>query len=73
MITDVVAWIRALMERKPWLLVGKGPSADYCDRVVPDTYHVLTLNHACSLLRPTLAHFTDLEALQISRFRGLSP
>lgn len=46
----------------PWLVVGKGPSCGYISRVDPARYHVLTLNHACRVVEPSIAHFTDLEA-----------
>lgn len=47
---------------RPWLIVGKGPSVDFITRVDPAEYHVLTLNHACRVISPTIAHFVDLEA-----------
>jgi hypothetical protein len=52
-----------------WLVVGKGPSADYLCRHDLDRYHVLTLNHACKLAVPTLAHFVDVDAMLDCRHR----
>jgi hypothetical protein len=52
----------------PWLIVGKGPSLDRFDGValagLAAAYNVLTLNHACRVIVPDLAHFCDLEALR---------
>lgn len=47
---------------RPWLIVGKGPTAARIFEVDVAKYHVLTLNHACLLVYPTLAHFVDIEA-----------
>lgn len=65
MITSVVDFVRThtLAHPRPWLVVGKGPSADYIARVDTREYNVVTLNHACRVVRPALAHFIDLEAL----------
>lgn len=64
MIQDVVAHVRALSrkDRKPWLLVGKGPTLQRHREVDFTRFHVLTLNHACLLVPATIAHFTDVEA-----------
>lgn len=56
---------------RPWLVVGKGPTADYICRVDADRYHVLTLNHACLLVPPAVAHFVDAEALESCRHQLL--
>lgn len=53
-----------------WLVVGKGPSADYLCRHDLDRYHVLTLNHACGLTVPTLAHFVDVDAFADCEWLG---
>lgn len=47
---------------KPWLIVGKGPSVDTLINIDHTAYNVLTLNHACRVVRPTLAHFVDWDA-----------
>jgi len=47
---------------RPWLVLGKGPTSDRLSGVGTAQYHVLTLNHACRLVTPALAHFVDIEA-----------
>lgn len=49
-------------DRRPWLVLGKGPSAMHLPKVDLDQYHVMTLNHACGLVNATVAHFVDLDA-----------
>lgn len=69
MIRDAVEYVEHLSGRpgKPWLIVGKGPTAVKLLEIDTSRYHVLTLNHACvpallSCMRPALAHFVDIEA-----------
>ncbi len=63
MVGNAVEWIKARsQDQRPWLLVGKGPSLDRRSEFDLSGYHVLTLNHSCLLVSPSLAHFTDLEA-----------
>lgn len=61
---NVVKFVRDAqnLDPKPWLIVGKGPSSDFISRVYPADYHVFTLNHACKIIQPTIAHFVDIEA-----------
>lgn len=61
---SVVDWVRhrTLADPRPWLVVGKGPTAAGLTEATAGKYHVLTLNHACQLVTPALAHFADLEA-----------
>lgn len=63
---SVVDHVRELTRATPrrWLVVGKGPTADYICRVDTTRYHVLTLNHACRVVRPAVAHFVDAEAVE---------
>ncbi len=46
----------------PWLLVGKGPTLNNREQVDFDKFNVFTLNHACTVVRPNIAHFTDFDA-----------
>lgn len=62
MITSVLDYVRQ-MPAKPWLLVGKGPTMDHCDMLPIGSFNVLTLNHACKVVRPDIAHFVDVDAL----------
>lgn len=64
MLPSVVEYVHRITELdpRPWLIVGKGPT---CDQLPADrsAYHVLTLNHACTVVPDfTLAHFVDIEA-----------
>lgn len=63
MTASVVDWVREKSAGgKPWLLVGKGPTADFLCRIDLNAYHVCALNHACRLVPCDLAHFVDVEA-----------
>lgn len=72
---DYVRDLTLAAPKKPWLVVGKGPTTDYICRVDLDAYHVLSLNHACLLVTPHLAHFVDMEAYDAcrERLRELKP
>lgn len=60
---DAVATLKRLHQAdpKPWLIVGKGPTSDKVSEVNLSNYHVFTLNQACTLARPLVAHFIDIE------------
>lgn len=58
--------------KKPWLIAGKGPSFYRISQIDLDQYNVLTLNHVCLHIQPTLAHFIDWEAYQDCRVQLLS-
>lgn len=75
MILSVVRFVTSLqaVDRRPWLIVGKGPSVDNIGQVKLDDYHIVTLNHACNIVKPTIAHFVDIEALQKCTVRLSSP
>lgn len=60
MIGDVVKAVRAV-NRPTWLLLGKGPTFSRYDTFYGD-WPTLTLNHVCTRVPTTLAHFTDLAA-----------
>lgn len=51
--------------KRPWLVVGKGPTAGLVHRVDRSGWNVMSLNHACTLPVPlAIAHFVDLSALR---------
>lgn len=62
MILDAVEQIRAL-RKKPWLILGKGPSLDLRVHFDLDAYNTFSINHACKIHAGTVAHFMDVEAL----------
>ena len=61
-------------DRRPWLVLGKGPTAALLPQVDTSKYHILTLNHACRAATPTIAHFVDWEAFEecADDLRGLA-
>jgi hypothetical protein len=69
MIDDAVKAVRASSrdDRRPWLVLGKGPSLALRVGVDLACYRTLALNHACRVHPCTLAHFTDLEAFRACR------
>lgn len=66
MIRSAVDFIRDVtrVSPRPWMVLGKGPTSDYICRIDPSEYHILTLNHACKVTVPTIAHFVDVEAYE---------
>ncbi len=49
--------------RRPWLLVGKGPTFDRLAQVDRSAYDVCSLNHVVRELEVTLAHAIDLDVV----------
>ncbi len=64
MIRSAVDFIRdaTRVSPRPWMVLGKGPTSDYICRIDLSEYHILSLNHACKIVVPTIAHFVDVEA-----------
>jgi len=64
MFDSVTSYIRecTALAPLPWLILGKGPSAERLYTLDTSKYYFLSLNHACRLLAPTVAHFVDIEA-----------
>jgi len=62
-VVEAVRNISATAARK-WLIVGKGPSSNYLNQVALDGHFVFTLNHACEVVVPHIAHFVDMEAFE---------
>lgn len=50
-------------EKKPWLVLGKGPSIDRYAATDTSLYNVLALNHTVSLGPCAIAHAIDMEVL----------
>lgn len=48
------------------LVVGKGPTSDRLPPIEENTL-VVTLNHACKIIRPQIAHFVDWAAFEDCR------
>lgn len=68
-VVDLVLRIKSLRNEapdRPWLVVGKGPSAEWVPShaaTLAERCHVITLNHACRVITPTIAHFVDWDAV----------
>lgn len=61
----MVAEIKELADNKlPWLVVGKGPSSDRLSELDLAGFNVVSLNHACLVAEPVIAHFVDVEAIR---------
>lgn len=60
-VRSVVDFVRGRRDR-PWLILGKGPTSARLAGVPPHRHHLLSLNHACLLRPPLVAHFTDYDA-----------
>lgn len=61
----VTEYVRSLdkTDSRPWLVLGKGPSASRHESVNLDKYRVFALNHAWRIYpQAQLVHFSDLEA-----------
>lgn len=65
MVKDAVSYLKTLEEQRPndvnWMLVGKGPTAAKL-AAADGKWNYVSLNHACTLMKPVLAHFIDLSA-----------
>jgi hypothetical protein len=59
MIASVRDEIRTFDRKKPWLILGKGPTSDLLRPEDSDRFHIFSLNHACLVCRPAIAHFVD--------------
>jgi len=56
-------WITAETDRRPWLLLGKGPTFCRVKRVDLHKYNLLGLNHVCREQAVDVTHIIDLEVL----------
>jgi len=59
MIVPVRDEIRTFAKGKPWLILGKGPSSDLLRPEDSNDFHIFSLNHACVVCSPAIAHFVD--------------
>ncbi|MGK2915727.1 MAG: glycosyltransferase [Porticoccaceae bacterium] len=64
-ILELIEWSRQLdFNRKPWLVLGKGPTFGKVGQVDLDQYFVCTLNHVIREVPADLAHIIDLDVVQ---------
>lgn len=54
-------WFEKYEGKKPWLVIGKGPSFDNLDKVNLDRYSVIALNHVMFKVPCVLGHAIDLD------------
>lgn len=58
-------WVRTQhFERKPWLLMGKGPTFALHTNYDLSRYHLFSLNHVVRELRVHVAHMIDIDVLE---------
>jgi len=57
-----VRYIQDAFPDRKWLILGKGPTLDNLPDLLDHGRAVMSLNHACWVIRPDIAHFTDWEA-----------
>ena len=57
--TGYISW-----EKKPWLVLGKGPTIDRYAEVDVSRYNVLAMNHTVTLGPCQIAHAIDLEPVE---------
>lgn len=59
---DITQWARSFdVEKKPWLVLGKGPSYQHVARVDLSEFWVCSLNHVVREQRVDLAHIIDID------------
>ena len=54
---------RNVTDRKPWLILGKGPSFAKRSNYDLDDYHLLSLNHSVREQRVRVAHMIDIDVV----------
>jgi hypothetical protein len=52
--------------KKPWLILGKGPSFSKIDRIDLTEFNTFGLNHVSSIIPVDIGHFIDLECLSLN-------
>jgi hypothetical protein len=59
---DITQWARSFdVEKKPWLVLGKGPSYQHVGKVNLSEFWVCSLNHVVREQRVDLAHIIDID------------
>ena len=48
---------------RPVLLIGKGPSYDYFEHILPSKYHTISLNHVGSKIKSDVTSIIDIEVM----------
>ncbi len=62
---DIIEWSQNFdVNRKPWLLLGKGPSFEKFRSVDSEKYFVCTLNHVIRGIKADLAHIIDIDVVE---------
>lgn len=62
-ITSAVDWLKQRTDpKRPWLIVGKGPSFDRISKVLLASYTLIGINHVCTKVGVAVNLFTDVEA-----------
>lgn len=62
---EIREWIRTCsLPRRPWLILGKGPSFTHHRRVDLSQFNLLSLNHAVRELKVDVAHIIDADVVK---------
>ena len=62
---DIIEWAKSFdVNKKPWLLLGKGPSFRKIKNIDIDKYFVCTLNHSIRELKADVSHLIDIEVFR---------
>jgi len=63
-ILELIEWSRRFdLNRKPWLMLGKGPTFSQVGQVDLAQYYVCSLNHVIREVPADLAHIIDLDVV----------
>lgn len=66
MIQDFFSWFASAQKsltKRPWLIVGKGPSFADFGVIAPDSYSTFGLNHVVQKVKVTVAHAIDIDVI----------
>lgn len=64
-ILELIEWSKRLdLNRRPWLMLGKGPTFSKVHQIDLGQYYVCTLNHVIREIPADLAHVIDLDVVQ---------
>lgn len=64
-IPDIIHWSRAFdIQRKEWLILGKGPSYEHVRNICLSDYYTCSLNHVVREHPVDLAHIIDIDVVE---------
>lgn len=57
-------FLESCNKNEPWLILGKGPTFDKCDKYDLTEYNIMSLNHVVSKLQVNVAHMIDWDVVE---------